>query len=81
MRWYKCKGYQGHVGAGRENEVVVFVRENNIISALKKYNQVPTIRRMRKGYKMPSITEAENEDARMLEQLRKKHGIWFYIRR
>ena len=81
MTWYKCLGYQGHYGAGREEEVVVFVRADNMVRALKRYNQVPTIKKLRRGNKIPSINEAQDKEITLLEEIRRKKDIWFYIMR
>ena len=81
MKWYKCLGYIGHIGAGRREEILVYVKAKDIVDALKVYNNVPKIQVARRGMRMPNIIVAEESDIRMIEEKEKRQNrrFWFYF--
>jgi len=82
MNWYKIKGIECHHGAGRGVEKTVYIKEENLIKALRRYSRIPGFKPMNtcagrnhsKGYQtkssfVPDIRLASDKELEQLEEI------------
>jgi len=73
-RWFKVCAYRGHLGAGKELTVPIFIFERDTISALNRCKTIPGIKKRISTSKVPDICEVTEEDVVALEDLIKREG-------
>ena len=87
-RWFKVSAFRGHLGAGKELTVPIFIFERDVVSVLDKYKTIPGIKKKISTTKFPDIYELDKTDALVLEEFIKREGHitlgrakekWFWV--
>lgn len=73
-RWFKVLAFRGHLGAGKEATVPIFIFERDMISVLDRYKTIPGIKKKISTTKFPDIHELDKTDALVLEEFIKRKG-------
>jgi hypothetical protein len=73
-RWFKVSAFRGHLGAGKEGTVPIFIFEKDIVSVLDKYKTIPGIKKKITTTKFPDICELNKTDTLILEEYIKREG-------
>ena len=73
-RWFKVSAFMGHVGAGKEAVVPIFIFEKDVVSVLDRYRTIPGIKKRIRTTKFPDIHELDENDTLVLEQYIKRNG-------
>lgn len=87
-RWYSVIGYRGHVGAGKNKEITIYIYAKDSIHAFNRYKKVPGVKRdPTPKYPFPVIKEVSGEEAKNLERrifedpritVRQAKRSWYY---
>jgi len=73
-RWFKVSGFRGHLGAGKELTVLIFIFERDVVSVLDKYKTIPGIKKKISTTRFPDIYELNKTDTLVLEEFIKDKG-------
>jgi hypothetical protein len=89
MLWYKVRGYQAHAGIRKCREILLYIKANDPVHALIRYQRVPSIKKNLHGQgRFPDIVEATLEETKTIEEKirrnkrsKNKERCWFYMPR
>ena len=72
--WFKVSAFRGHMGAGKELTVPIFIFEKDVISVLDRYKTIPGIKKKLSTSKFPDVYELKKSDVLVLEEYIKRKG-------
>jgi|GEM_PF-6131407 len=72
--WYKVNAFRGHMGAGKEATVPIFIFAKDVISVLDTYKTIPGIKKQISTTKFPDVYKLNINESLVLEEYIKRKG-------